>query len=392
MNTNSPKTNCKIWLGAATGFALILLAASPRTALAQQWTTNGNNINNTNTGNVGVGTTSPEARLSVHDSYGNVAIFNSTNANGIYTTYRNSGTDLGYIGSQKELVSGGTLSDFGIMVAGATSKLVLGTNSNSRLTIDGSGNIGIGTTSPIDRLHVKYPAGTNALPTYESSDRSVLALGLFQTQTTARDYGAYFLVAPNTADFKLVRRTNNSDTDVMTVLNANGNIGIGTTAPTVKLDVNGNTKITGNIEVTGTINAKYQDVAEWVPATRTLPAGTVVVLNPTQSNQVMASAQAYDTRVAGVISEKPGITLGEASIDKVLVATTGRVLVKVDATRAPIHVGDLLVTSDTPGLAMRSEPIKVGGRLIHMPGTLIGKALEPLEKGSGKILVLLSLQ
>jgi hypothetical protein len=41
---------------------------------------------------------------------------------------------------------------------------------------------------------------------------------------------------------------------------------------------------------------------------------------------------------------------------------------------------------------MKSEPIKVGGRLMHMPGTLIGKALEPLEKGSGRILVLLSLQ
>jgi hypothetical protein len=41
---------------------------------------------------------------------------------------------------------------------------------------------------------------------------------------------------------------------------------------------------------------------------------------------------------------------------------------------------------------MKSELIKVGGRFMHMPGTLIGKALEPLEKGSGKILVLLSLQ
>jgi len=29
---------------------------------------------------------------------------------------------------------------------------------------------------------------------------------------------------------------------------------------------------------------------------------------------------------------------------------------------------------------------------MHRPGTLIGKALEPLEKGQGEILVLLSLQ
>ena len=93
-----------------------------------------------------------------------------------------------------------------------------------------------------------------------------------------------------------------------------------------------------------------------------------------------------------MISAQPGITLGEKSNSKVLVATTGRVKVKVDASKGPIHIGDLLVTSDVPGVAMKSEPVEFAGRKMHMPGTLIGKALEPLEKGSGEILVLLSLQ
>jgi len=138
--------------------------------------------------------------------------------------------------------------------------------------------------------------------------------------------------------------------------------------------------------------AKYQDVAEWVPSSEQIPAGTVVVLDSTKSNQVIASTICYDTRVAGVVSEQPGIALGEKGESKVLVATTGRVRMKVDATRAPIHIGDLLVTSDVPGVAMKSEPVNLGGVQIHRPGTLIGKALEPLEKGSGTILVLLSLQ
>ena len=34
----------------------------------------------------------------------------------------------------------------------------------------------------------------------------------------------------------------------------------------------------------------------------------------------------------------------------------------------------------------------LGGTQIHRPGTIIGKALEPLDKGTGEILVLLSLQ
>jgi hypothetical protein len=41
---------------------------------------------------------------------------------------------------------------------------------------------------------------------------------------------------------------------------------------------------------------------------------------------------------------------------------------------------------------MRSKPIEIQGRRFHQPGTIIGKALEPLAGGEGEILVLLSMQ
>jgi Flp pilus assembly pilin Flp len=179
---------------------------------------------------------------------------------------------------------------------------------------------------------------------------------------------------------------------IQMIVRANGNVGIGTTSPTEKLHVGGNVKITGDIDVTGNIKAKYQDVAEWVESSQELAAGTVVILDSSKSNQVIASTQSYDSRVAGVISLKPGLQLGEEGEGRVLVATTGRVKVKVDAGSGPIQIGDLLVTSDKSGMAMKSLPVEIGGVRIHRPGTLIGKALEPLAQGTGEILVLLSLQ
>jgi len=41
---------------------------------------------------------------------------------------------------------------------------------------------------------------------------------------------------------------------------------------------------------------------------------------------------------------------------------------------------------------MRSTPVELNGITMHRPGTLIGKALEPLSSGQGEILVLLMLQ
>jgi hypothetical protein len=171
-----------------------------------------------------------------------------------------------------------------------------------------------------------------------------------------------------------------------------GNVGIGTTSPTEKFDVAGNIHATGNIAADGAIYAKFQDVAEWVPASTDLEPGTVVTLDPSRKNGVTASSMSYDTSVAGVVSAQPGLILGEKGVGKEQIATTGRVLVRVDARIAPIRIGDLLVTSDVAGTAMRSQPAMIDGQPFHRPGTIVGKALESLDSGTGEILVLLSLQ
>lgn len=178
------------------------------------------------------------------------------------------------------------------------------------------------------------------------------------------------------------------------VMDNAGNVGIGTSSPNAayKLDVSGNIHASGNIDAAGTIYVKYQDVAEWVPTDEQLTAGTAVVLDANNDNKVVRSTRAYDTAVAGVVSRQPGIVLGSEGPLKAQIATTGRVRIRVDAGQNPIHRGDLLTTSDIPGTAMKSQPVTIGGVTLHRPGTVIGKAPEPLDHGQGEILALLTLQ
>jgi hypothetical protein len=249
------------------------------------------------------------------------------------------------------------------------------TSSANNIYNSNSGNVGIGTTSPSTKLDVNGPMKLEGSNVFE-----------FNTGNEASGVGA-FMLFDTTSSLFYVQAIHQGVAYLPVSLNPwGGNVGIGTTSPSSALDV------VGDVTVSGNISAKYQDLAEWVAAALAISPGTVVIQNPNGINSVIPSTESYDTRVAGVVSANPGIVLGEAGDGKVRVATTGRVKVHADASHAPIRAGDLLVTSDKEGTAMRSEPIEVAGVKIHRPGTLIGKALEPLNGGEGEILVLLSLQ
>ncbi len=180
-----------------------------------------------------------------------------------------------------------------------------------------------------------------------------------------------------------------------------GNVGIGTTTPAARLDVNGRTR-TKSLEIVG--GADLAEAFEIRKATcanpngdpnESIEPGTVVVIDPDNPGSLKVSEQAADPKVAGVVSGAkglaPGMVLRAENTPHVdgatLVAMTGRVWCLCDAEFGAIAPGDLLTTSRTPGHAMR-----VADDAAIPRGAIIGKAMTPLAGGRGLVLVLVNLQ
>lgn len=128
------------------------------------------------------------------------------------------------------------------------------------------------------------------------------------------------------------------------------------------------------------------DVAEWVHMSMLVEPGDVVEFDPITPGRYRIAEDTCSSLVAGVVSTAPGVTLGGslAASEKALLALTGIVPVKVTNEGGPIQPGDLLVTSATPGYAMRwagPDPCLC---------SVVGKALEPMTEECGVILVLLT--
>jgi hypothetical protein len=215
-----------------------------------QWATIGDNINNTNTGNVGIGTTTPPVLLTVEKDYNGptvVGVFNTADGTGAQaglgvsrtTDYANKYFLMGVTAPSFSLPGFGEtayLHSLGVPIKFGTQSahdIYFFTNgiSNTKLTIASGGNIGIGTTTPNSRFVIK-----------QSADSFIGGLHLTRQATadtwsivTGGDNNLYFGYANNASGA-------NSASDFTAyplVLSAFGNVGIGTPGPGYKLDVQG---------------------------------------------------------------------------------------------------------------------------------------------------------
>jgi hypothetical protein len=265
-----------------------------------------------------------------------------------------------------------------------------------------AGNVGIGTVSPVAPLDVSgYLRVSGNTSPATGPQGAYLGWNALTGGTGETD----FINSKGGGSGGFAFMQAGSPMTTFMFINGTGNVGIGTTAPGAKLEVNGNVKLTsgsgasvtfadGTVQSTAytgvTCGGDYAESVDVTGDRMHYEPGDVLVLDTDNPGKVLKSIEAYSTSVSGIYSTKPG-TLGRRqttpkSPDEIPMAVVGIVPAKVSAENGPIKVGDLLVSSSTPGYAMKGTD---RGRML---GAVVGKAMAKLDSGIGVIEVLVTLQ
>jgi hypothetical protein len=384
-----------------------------RTSGNYDWVTSGSiKMTLANNGYLGIGTTGPEAKLHIRSTYPEVRFEESDQSDKKWSIAGyNSG--LAFIetgeGYAMYIDEGGRV---GIGTTSPAQKLDVSgyvvasryyDRDNTSYYLDPSstgysakfaGNVGIGTTAPSSKLHVQGSSTGEVKVTINNQNSTGTERLYFGSDTGIIAWGSSNATYPGKCRFFNNRTSANYDwitsgSIKMTLAN-NGNLGIGTTAPAAKLDVAGRTR-TEVLEITG--GSDLSEQFEIKGEDQKVEPGMIVCIDPVNCGNLVVSQKAYDRTVAGIVSGaggvKPGMLMGQKGTmadGEHPVALTGRVYCRADASNGPIAPGDLLTTSDVAGHAMKVTDYD------RSQGAILGKAMSSLEEGRGLVLVLVSLQ
>ncbi len=195
--------------------------------------TNGNNERMTigNDGNVGIGTNNPDKLLVVSGDGAEIVINDTDATDNPRIRLRESGATSGSIYTD-------------------ASELIFDSGTSEKMRIDSSGNVGIGTTNPVYLLDVQATSDPSIRVRSSGTEYSNDALVRIQIGgTTASSY--IFFGDSSDTDAGSIRYRHSEDSLQFRVnaaermrISSTGNVGIGTTSPASKLQVDG-----GDIEV-----------------------------------------------------------------------------------------------------------------------------------------------
>jgi len=312
-------------------------------------------------GNVGIGTTSPQTNLDVFsgtggtlrlgtsdtvvlggDTIGRIEFFSSD------ATNTNSGLgafiDLVADGSQDHFNPNGDLR-FGTSYASASA-------ATTRMTIKGNGNVGIGTTSPSEKLEVlgdiRFGGSTNG-------DWAVLEYGTKSIQFTQSNAGS--------GGHEMKFRTPGWSTDAFIYTNGSterfritgtGNVGIGTTSPSAKLHVDGDVRITGayydsnnSAGTSGQVLSSTATGTDWVSLSEIQGvdgSGTTNYIAKWSDTDTIANSVIYDNGTdVGIGTTSPNVELA------VYQTSTPRLHLQNSTSGTAYNKGFQLALSDNDG-------------------------------------------
>jgi len=129
-------------------------------------------------GNVGIGTTTPAAKLDVSGS-GVLSKFSGTGNPRLQLIADDDSDPYITLGNNTDNAIAGLFLD-----SSTESFQIRGNDFNARMTIDSSGNVGIGTTTPNVALHVNGKDGVN-IPMYVTSTDTVAGIALSDVDSTS---------------------------------------------------------------------------------------------------------------------------------------------------------------------------------------------------------------
>ena len=263
-------------------------------------------------------------------------------------------------------VSAGTIGNSGATLTGTLSTAAQ-TNITSVGTLTSlttSGNLSVPAASLITGGNVRlgdWP-GNASYTSIQQAGMSGNEYGLLMGKTDKNTY-----ISSWTGGAVNIRGGANSTTCQITVSGSAITI-TGTLTPAANLSYDlGSTTAWWNNVYGVSVQAKYADLAERYKADADYSAGTVVVFGGDQ--EITIATQSHDTRVAGIISTDPAYLMNAAN-PGLPVALQGRVPCQV---QGPVSKGDVLVTSNTPGVAQRIDNSQ------FLPGCVVGKALESIN-------------